>query len=60
MASSPDVLVVGAGAAGCVLARRLADRGAVVLLLEAGPEPDPSLGDDGWRLGIFPDWGFAS
>jgi choline dehydrogenase len=61
MASShPDVLVVGAGAAGCVLARRLADRGAVVLLLEAGPEPDPSLVADGWRLGSFPDWGFAS
>ena len=31
-----DVVVVGAGAAGCVVARRLADAGADVLLLEAG------------------------
>ena len=31
-----DVVVVGAGPAGCVMARRLADAGADVLLLEAG------------------------
>ncbi|WPB55926.1 GMC family oxidoreductase [Xylophilus sp. GOD-11R] len=33
-----DYVLVGAGAAGCVLARRLVDSGATVLLLEAGGE----------------------
>ncbi|MGY0021425.1 GMC family oxidoreductase [Streptomyces sp. cg35] len=31
-----DYIVVGAGSAGCIVARRLADTGASVLLLEAG------------------------
>ena len=34
-----DVVVVGAGPAGCVMARRLADAGADVLLIEAGDHP---------------------
>lgn len=34
-----DVVVVGAGPAGCVVARRLAEAGADVLLLEAGEHP---------------------
>ena len=58
-----DVIVVGAGAAGCVVARRLAERGLSILLLEAGPdrpEPIPDEWRDGWRLPTVPDWGFMS
>lgn len=41
-----DVVVVGAGSAGCVVAARLAAAGASVLLLEAGPGDDrPELRD---------------
>jgi choline dehydrogenase len=55
-----DVVVVGGGAAGCVVARRLAERGdRSVLLLEAGPElphPTPPPLRDGWNNPSGPDW----
>src|SRR5512144_550714 len=34
---SADYVVIGAGSAGCIVARRLAETGASVVLLEAGP-----------------------
>lgn len=36
MQTSADYVIVGAGSAGCIVARRLADSGARVILLEAG------------------------
>lgn len=58
-----DVVIVGAGAAGCVLARRLAASGRSILLLEAGPSfgtATPAAMRDGWILPTVPDWGFES
>jgi choline dehydrogenase len=63
--SKHDIVVVGAGSAGCVLAARLARRGASVLLLEAGPDyPSalhlpPEIADA--RMPAFThDWGYKS
>lgn len=39
---NPDVVVIGAGAAGCVLAYRLARQNLRVLVLEQGPRHDPT------------------
>jgi choline dehydrogenase-like flavoprotein len=64
-----DVVVVGAGSAGCVVAARVAQAGARSLLLEAGPDrrahPAPEL-LDGWILPTgdgqagYVDWGFQA
>ena len=60
----PDVLIVGAGAAGCVLAGRLSqDPACEVLLLEAVPDLRsrmPAAVRSGWRPTRSFDWGYAS
>jgi choline dehydrogenase len=59
-----DIAVVGGGAAGCVVASRLAgstDRS--IVLIEAGPDKrfdTPPEWRDGWRLPTLPDWQFES
>ena len=59
-----DYIVVGAGSAGCVVANRLSERGASVLLLEAGGRDDwsnirvPALVDTLMDLPV--DWGYRT
>jgi choline dehydrogenase-like flavoprotein len=60
-----DVVVVGGGAAGCVVAARLAERSSrSVLLLEAGPDRRSDLPGgmrDGWTIESDRfDWGYTS
>lgn len=65
MESSFDVVVVGAGSAGCVAAAELVRAGATVAVLEAGPDYGPQ--EDGrWPADLLAgdsqprshDWGF--
>ncbi|MFL5860824.1 MAG: GMC family oxidoreductase [Solirubrobacteraceae bacterium] len=59
---APDVIVVGAGSAGCALTRRLVDAGVTVLLLEAGgPDASPAIHDPArfHELWLAPeDWAY--
>jgi choline dehydrogenase len=59
-----DVVVVGAGSAGCLVAARLAEAGSrSALLLEAGPDlraDPPPLMHDGWRTLPGHDWGYVA
>ena len=59
-----DVAVVGGGAAGCVVAARIAESGSrSVVLLEAGPDLRADLPEhvrDGWNMTSEFDWGYTS
>ena len=59
-----DVVVVGGGAAGCVVAARLAEDGSrSVILIEAGPDLRASIPDglrDGWGMSRNHGWGYES
>jgi choline dehydrogenase-like flavoprotein len=64
-----DYIIVGAGSSGCALARRLADSGASVLLLEAGGHDRSRIIRQPGMVGVMHsvpqvkkrfDWGFYS
>jgi choline dehydrogenase len=59
-----DHIVVGAGSAGCVIARRLVDAGRRVALIEAGgPDTNPAIHapDRAWELWNSPeDWAYTT
>lgn len=59
-----DHIIVGAGSAGCVIARRLVDAGRTVALVEAGgPDHNPAIHDPAraWELWNSPeDWAYLT
>ncbi|MFT5113759.1 MAG: choline dehydrogenase [Parasphingorhabdus sp.] len=66
MRHEAEVVIIGAGSAGCVVAGRLAEAGVDVLLLESGPDYG-NFGDPRWpqelvdarMLANSHDWGYA-
>jgi choline dehydrogenase len=67
MERSADVVVIGGGSAGAVVAGRLAGAGVDVVLLEAGPDYGPLAGGawppeilDATALATSHDWGYTS
>ena len=62
--TSADVVVVGSGSAGAVIARRLTDAGVSVVLLEAGgPDENPAIHDpagSGSCGTARSDWGYRT
>lgn len=69
MEQTADYVIAGAGSAGCVLARRLADSGASVILLEAGGPDRSRLVRKPGMIAIFHnvpqlkkrlDWGYRT
>ena len=59
-----DVVVVGSGSAGSVVARRLAEAGVNVVLLEAGePDANPAIHDPARLFELWDseqDWGYRT
>jgi choline dehydrogenase len=62
--SAADVIVVGSGSGGAVVARRLVDAGAQVVLLEAGDaDLNPAIHDPGRLFELWDseqDWGYRT